>query len=289
MVFYFIYFKCDIWGLAITAIEMAEMDPPLADLHPLRALYLIPGNKPPTLKNPKKWSLFRFLEVYFGSYVSFSLSFFAFCLKFRTKNFKDFLKTALVKDPKKRPSATALLKHSFVQSSHQTLRKTRHVLQELIDKVVKLEEEEDEDEEETVTLAGDSTSNYEKIENPAGFFTFITFSCIFSFLCFSSFVQIEPFFSVEGSVRKKTTSRKTIVTGSPNSLFDNIPDVVQSPPVEDLYSTDQDDPESEAFDVSFFFSFLPSSLPSFFASFLLQIPMCSCTLFCYNTPTCQKS
>jgi len=34
---------------------MAEMDPPLSDLHPLRALYLIPSNKPPTLANPKKW------------------------------------------------------------------------------------------------------------------------------------------------------------------------------------------------------------------------------------------
>jgi len=46
--------KCDIWGLAITAIEMGEMDPPLADLHPLRALYLIPSNKPPSVANPKK-------------------------------------------------------------------------------------------------------------------------------------------------------------------------------------------------------------------------------------------
>lgn len=79
--------RCDIWSLGITAIELAEMAPPMFDLHPMRALYLIPKNPPPTLKksDKKKWS----------------------------KDFADYLKQSLIKNPQKRPDAAALTKHSF--------------------------------------------------------------------------------------------------------------------------------------------------------------------------------
>lgn len=60
---------------------MAEMNPPLSDFHPMRALYLIPSSPPPTLTTPKKWS----------------------------KEFNDFLKQCLIKDPEKRPPANELL------------------------------------------------------------------------------------------------------------------------------------------------------------------------------------
>jgi [mitogen-activated protein kinase] kinase 5 len=48
---------CDIWAIGITAIELAELQPPMFDLHPMRALFLMSksGFKPPTLKDKEKW------------------------------------------------------------------------------------------------------------------------------------------------------------------------------------------------------------------------------------------
>ncbi|XP_022912340.2 mitogen-activated protein kinase kinase kinase kinase 5 isoform X2 [Onthophagus taurus] len=78
---------CDIWAIGITAIELAELQPPMFDLHPMRALFLMSksGFKPPTLKDKDKWS----------------------------PTFHNFVKVALTKNPKKRPTAEKLLQHAF--------------------------------------------------------------------------------------------------------------------------------------------------------------------------------
>ncbi|XP_066597552.1 mitogen-activated protein kinase kinase kinase kinase 5 isoform X10 [Prorops nasuta] len=80
---------CDIWACGITAIELAELQPPMFDLHPMRALFLMtkPGFKPPTLKERDKWS----------------------------STFHNFVKVALTKKPKLRPTAEKLLQHAFFQ------------------------------------------------------------------------------------------------------------------------------------------------------------------------------
>ncbi|XP_048513551.1 mitogen-activated protein kinase kinase kinase kinase 5 isoform X15 [Athalia rosae] len=81
---------CDIWACGITSIELAELQPPMFDLHPMRVLFLMSksGFKPPTLKDRDKWS----------------------------PTFHNFVKVALTKNPKKRPTADKLLQHAFFQS-----------------------------------------------------------------------------------------------------------------------------------------------------------------------------
>ncbi|XP_031619497.1 serine/threonine-protein kinase mig-15 isoform X6 [Contarinia nasturtii] len=103
--------RSDLWSLGITALEMAESQPPLCDLHPMRALFLIPRNPPPRLKS-KKWS----------------------------KKFHGFIETVLVKDYHQRPYTEQLLKHQFIKEQ-PTERQVRIQLKDHIDRCKKRKQE----------------------------------------------------------------------------------------------------------------------------------------------------
>lgn len=108
--------RSDLWSLGITAIEMAEGQPPLCDMHPMRALFLIPRNSAPRLKS-KKWS----------------------------KKFHSFVEQCLVKDYHLRPSTEQLLKHPFIRDQPQE-RQVRIQIKDYIDRMKKTRRQEKESE-----------------------------------------------------------------------------------------------------------------------------------------------
>ncbi|XP_020510720.1 mitogen-activated protein kinase kinase kinase kinase 5 [Labrus bergylta] len=94
---------CDVWSVGITAIELAELQPPMFDVHPLRVLFLMSksGYQPPKLKDKSKWS----------------------------SMFYNFVKAMLVRNPKKRPSASKMLSHMFLTQQCLNQELTRDLLE----------------------------------------------------------------------------------------------------------------------------------------------------------------
>ncbi|XP_018322721.1 serine/threonine-protein kinase 3 [Agrilus planipennis] len=89
----------DIWSLGITALEMAEGKPPYGDIHPMRAIFMIPTKPPPSFREPDQWS----------------------------SEFIDFVSVCLVKNPEERATASDLLQHVFIGNA-----KPSSILQQMI-------------------------------------------------------------------------------------------------------------------------------------------------------------
>jgi p21-activated kinase 1 len=85
----FAQFLATIFVILVTdrthAAEMIEGEPPYLDQDPMKALYLIATNSPPTIANSENLSL----------------------------RFRDYLAKTLEVDAEKRPDATQLLQHPF--------------------------------------------------------------------------------------------------------------------------------------------------------------------------------
>ncbi|XP_028172444.1 serine/threonine-protein kinase 3 isoform X2 [Ostrinia furnacalis] len=81
----------DIWSLGITALEMAEGKPPYGDIHPMRAIFMIPTKPPPSFREPDQWS----------------------------PEFIDFVSQCLIKNPEERATAEFLLNHEFIGNAKQ--------------------------------------------------------------------------------------------------------------------------------------------------------------------------
>jgi len=97
--------KADIWSVGITAIEMAQRKPPHSNIHPMRAIFMIPSRPPPTLDEPSKWS----------------------------PDFINFIERCLTKNPDDRPSAKQLLEHKFIQNA-----KPHTILTDIIDESLRI-------------------------------------------------------------------------------------------------------------------------------------------------------
>ena len=91
--------KTDIWSLGITAIEMAEGEPPYSHIHPIRAMFVIQNNPPQGLTQPERWSA----------------------------DLNRFVQRCLTLNPKERPSAKELLQEPFIKKA-----KGRAIISELV-------------------------------------------------------------------------------------------------------------------------------------------------------------
>nr|XP_020830788.1 mitogen-activated protein kinase kinase kinase kinase 4-like [Phascolarctos cinereus] len=127
-------YRSDLWSLGITAMEMAEGAPPLCDMHPMRALFLIPRNPPPKLKS-RKWS----------------------------KKFLNFIENCLVKNYIHRPSTEALLRHSFIRDLPNE-RQVRIMLKDHLDRAKKKKGDKDETEYEYSGSEGEEEEEEEEEE-----------------------------------------------------------------------------------------------------------------------------
>lgn len=91
--------------MGITCIEMYEGKPPYAEIHPMRAIFMIPSKPPPSFRETNKCSSLLL----------------------------DFVTLCLMKSPNERPTATELLQHSFIKTCA-----ANSILNDMISQVVEI-------------------------------------------------------------------------------------------------------------------------------------------------------
>lgn len=89
--------RADVWSLGITMIEMAQMEPPYSNIHPMRAIFMIPNRPSPGLDKPEEWS----------------------------EEMVDFLSKCLTKKADQRPWAQDLKDHPWVENEVKQLIKNK--------------------------------------------------------------------------------------------------------------------------------------------------------------------
>jgi len=140
--------KADLWSLGITAIEMAEGKPPYSNIHPMRAIFMIPSRPPPKLSEPDNWG----------------------------KDFNEFIGRCLTKNPENRPTASELLQDAFVKRTVDA-----SVLNSLIESAMELIKLHGREE-----AMGLNESDEEEEENQGNSETFVKSSTVTSTANFSS-------------------------------------------------------------------------------------------------------
>jgi len=83
-------YSTDIWSLGITAIELAQGEPPNASMHPMRVLLQIPKSPPPQLA------------------------------EHHSRPFREFVEACLQKNPEHRPKTSELRRFRFVSTTKPT-------------------------------------------------------------------------------------------------------------------------------------------------------------------------
>jgi len=123
----------DIWSLAITAIEMAEGEPPNIKHNMMRVMYLIIEGPPPTLTEPSLWS----------------------------KDFNDWLASCLVKDKTARKNGPGLCSHPFIiNAAMEGTRPLQELILEGVEKTDLATVSEDVSESVATTVENFKTSKY---------------------------------------------------------------------------------------------------------------------------------
>eukprot|EP01128_Nolandella_sp_AFSM9_P003850 TRINITY_DN1692_c0_g1_i1.p1 TRINITY_DN1692_c0_g1~~TRINITY_DN1692_c0_g1_i1.p1 ORF type:complete len:498 (+),score=100.42 TRINITY_DN1692_c0_g1_i1:78-1496(+) len=145
--------RADIWSLGITCIEMAEGRPPHYNVHPMRAIFMIPTRPPPKFTNPELWST----------------------------AFNDFLTQCLQKNPNDRPSASKLLKHPWIVATKKLNRKKtlRPLIEAAAAKVIEVGDRaialglgmDNDDEEESIEASSSDESSKSEDGRPGAYST----------------------------------------------------------------------------------------------------------------------